>query len=113
MDCISLHVCRPPFDVATCLVTCATHALYVSSVHDVHVCAGFGAHSTENVSVVQANWDYNQPADEFELFDLDADKWELNNIYKSASMRATLPRVYHKYNGVHIFLFWIRDVFWA
>ena len=27
------------------------------------------------------NWDFKLPADEFELFDLDEDKWELNNIY--------------------------------
>jgi len=30
------------------------------------------------------NWDFKLPADEFELFDLDEDKWELNNIYATA-----------------------------
>jgi len=30
------------------------------------------------------NWDFKQPADEFEMFDLDEDKWELHNIYPTA-----------------------------
>jgi hypothetical protein len=31
-----------------------------------------------------ANWDFLNLADEFELFDLDADEWELKNLYKTA-----------------------------
>lgn len=31
------------------------------------------------------NWDFLSAADEFELFDLDQDKWEMNNIYQTSS----------------------------
>jgi len=46
------------------------------------------------------NWNFEQPADEYELFDLDADPWEMTNIWKSAapalvqSLQAELERLY-------------------
>ena len=44
--------------------------------------------------------DFNNPADEFELFDLDADRWELRNIYTQAN--STLKdRLHQKLASLH------------
>eukprot|EP01052_Picozoa_sp_SAG31_P026429 SAG31_NODE_2393_length_5793_cov_18.326484_9_plen_130_part_00 len=46
------------------------------------------------------NWNYENPADEFELFDLDADRWETKNLYKTADpalkarLHASLEKLY-------------------
>lgn len=46
------------------------------------------------------NWFFNKPADEYELFDLDSDPWEMNNIWKSAdaklkqSLQSELERLF-------------------
>lgn len=47
-----------------------------------------------------ANWNFTRDADEFELFDLDADPWEMDNLYDTApadlvaQLRASLVKLY-------------------
>jgi len=46
------------------------------------------------------NWDYNEPADEYELFDLNSDPWEMKNLWSTAkselkqSLQAELERLF-------------------